>query len=68
MTKEGKHHTSLPTISILVGRCWLRKYTRTYKALEAHVHEKYNSKVEIVSRMKKQSSFVKVHSGCGFQA
>ena len=23
MKKESKQHTSLPTVSILVGRCWL---------------------------------------------
>ena len=66
MKKESKQHTSLPTVSILVGRCWLGKYSRTYRALEAHVHDKYTSKVEIVSRMKKQSPLVKVVSEHGF--
>lgn len=45
-------------MSILVGRCWLKKYERTFRAIEAHVHEKYSSKVEIVSRLKKQSPVV----------
>lgn len=51
---------SLPTVSILVGRCWLKKYERTFRAIEAHVHEKYSSKVEIASRLKKQSPVVSV--------
>ena len=68
MKKESKQHASLPTVSILVGRCWLGKYSRTYRALEAHVRNTYTSKVEIVSRMKKQSPVVKVMSEHGFYA
>lgn len=60
MTKTS---LDLPLVTIFIGRCWTKKYEMLAKQIALYVDSKYNSRVRIITRVKRPTSFVQVRPG-----